>query len=108
MPIENVIATRKFTLDDGRDVIVYMGKPRELSRLTVECQYQIVGIGDEKIRHGMGMDDIQAIWLALNAIATDLYTSTEAKNGTLSWEGASTKGNFGLPVPDIISDLVPK
>lgn len=70
-----------------------------------KCEYQIVGIGDGKVRAAMGGDSMQALVLALQAIGAELYTSEDAKEGRLTWFGSP---NLGFPVSDAIADLVPK
>ena len=69
------------------------------------CPYQIVGVGNERVRYAGGIDAVQALELTLKMIGTDLYTSGEAQSGALSWMGGSKKGDLGFPVPDGLRDL---
>jgi hypothetical protein len=62
-------------------------------------------LGEAKIQFAYGVDSMQALLLAMQGIATDLYTSEAAKSGQLEWLG---QHNFGLPVADSIAYLVPK
>jgi hypothetical protein len=110
MKIENVgtiIATRKLALSNGKKVSVIIGRPKKFpDNSGYYCPYQIVGMGKEKVRYAGGVDGVQSLLLALNMIGADLYTSKEAKAGSLRWDGGE-KGDLGLPVPDVLRDLVP-
>jgi Domain of unknown function (DUF6968) len=110
MKIDNIgmiIANRDLVLADGKEVIVKIGKPEKFpDSEDYYCPYQIIGIGNERVRYAGGIDSIQALLLALKMIGTDLYMSNEAKTGILSWKGGE-KGNLGFPVPDTLRDLVP-
>jgi hypothetical protein len=110
MKIESVgtiIATRELALASGKKVSVIIGKPKKIpDNGGYYCPYQIVGMGKEKVRYAGGVDGVQSLLLALEMIGADLYTSKEAKAGTLSWDGGGN-GNLGFPVPDVLRDLVP-
>jgi hypothetical protein len=70
------------------------------------CPYRIEGLGDSEILRGIGgADSLQALYLAMMTISTDLYTSDEGRAGRISWEG---DGNLGLPFHETIADLVPQ
>jgi hypothetical protein len=105
--IGQVLCGRDFDVRDGRAVSVIMGMPQQFpdGQDDYFCPFRIIGMGDEQIRYGVGVDALQAVWLTLQMIGARLYTSPEAKSGALSWLGQS---NLGFPVPDSISDLVPK
>jgi len=106
--IKEVIATRKlYSADRSKRVIVKIGKPEKFPDSSdYYCPYQIIGLGNEKARYAAGVDAVQALQLALKMIGADLYTSKEARIGSLVWEGGC-KGELGFPVPDSISDLAP-
>jgi hypothetical protein len=82
-------------------VIVKIGVPQRYPEGEEDyfCPYQILGIGDERVRYGSGIDALQALMLTLKMIGADLYTTPEAKSGALSWVGQSVKGDLGFPVP---------
>jgi len=67
------------------------------------CTYSVVGLGHSKQRQSIGVDGMQALYLAMIYIATDLYNSVEYQRGNLTW-----LGNFdlGLPVAEIMRDYV--
>jgi hypothetical protein len=102
-----VLCGRELTLRDGHPVGVIMGMPQRFpdGHDDYFCPFQIIGIGNDKVRYGVGVDAVQAVWLTLQMIGARLHTSSEAKSGALSWLGQS---NLGFPVPDSISDFLPK
>jgi hypothetical protein len=104
MKLSNVgqtLGTRTLELDGGRTVSVIIGVPQRYPEGAEDyfCPYQIVGIGDERVRCASGIDALQALTLTLKMIGADLYATPEAKNGTLSWVGQSVKGDLGFPPP---------
>jgi hypothetical protein len=104
-----VIATRVLTLPKGKEVTVAIGKPRKFRNgIDYYCPFQILGMGDDQVRYCGGVDAVQALQLALENIGTRLYSSKDAKTGTLSWDAGRTKGDFGFPVPNVIRDLLPR
>jgi hypothetical protein len=107
--VGTVIASRVLTVAGRKTVTVLIGKPKKFrGGVDYYCAFQIVGIGDEIVRYSGGVDAVQALQLALMDIGTRLYTSDEAKAGTLSWNAGSTKGDLGFPVPNIIGNLLPE
>lgn len=107
---ENVIATRELDLSGSKKVEVIIGAPLTVDDKRQEfwCRYQILGMGQESIKRGIGGDALQALCIALNAVSTDLYLSEEYQMGRLSWEGGLTIADLGLPVADGILDDVRK
>jgi hypothetical protein len=103
-----VVAKRALTVSKIKRATVLIGKPKKFrGGSDYYCPFQILGMGDERVRYSGGVDPVQALQLALVDIGTLLYTSHEAKAGTLSWDAGSVKGDFGFPVPNIIQDLLP-
>ena len=51
-----------------------MGKPRKLpdSQGDSFCPWQIIGIGDERVRYAAGIDGVQALDLAMKVIGAYL------------------------------------
>lgn len=101
-----VIATRKLQLSDGREVLVSISAPR-VDGEDYRCDYQIDGLGNQKIYKSYGVDSMQALVLALQKIGAFLHTSNEWTDGLLSWEGGAVDRDLGFPVPDIIRDIPP-
>jgi hypothetical protein len=97
MNIDNigvVIATRSIALlGDTQAVTVTIGTPQAFSDgKDYYCPYQIIGIGDERIRYASGVDTIQALFLALKKIGSVLHSSDPARAGSLTWLGNSDLG----------------
>lgn len=89
-------------------VTIKIGKPVDLELGLSYCPYQISGIGEENIRHAIGVDAVQALILALTKIGTDLYTSPEWKSGRLTWM-RDASGNMGMPaIAGAFSEVVPE
>ena len=102
-----VIATREFRLSAGKTVTVLIGKPEKFPDSDdYYCPYQILGLGNERIRRAGGSDSMQALELTLKKIGADLYTSKEFQSGELTWPGGKA-GDLGLPLPNTLSDFAP-
>ncbi len=100
--ISDVVARRLLILggEPPRNVVVLVGKPKPLPNSEdCYCAYQIIGIGDEKVRYAAGIDSVQALQLTLRAVGAHLYLSAEGRSGTLKWEDGGS-GDLGFPRPD--------
>jgi hypothetical protein len=103
---DDFVVTRTLELAGARPGTVTVGVKRPVpDGDNYRCEHLILGLGDDQIRYAMGIDGLQAFLLTLQVIGTTLYTSPEYKRGELRFLG---RRNLGFPVPDIISDLVPK
>lgn len=103
--ISEVVAERRLYLEGEPDtnICVRLGRPQKISSPTsgdvVLCPYQILGIGDEKVRSAGGVDEIQALQLAMEMVGSELYFKLNRKcGGKLRWE-AGKGGDLGFPVP---------
>src|SRR5438552_19029038 len=104
--VGDIFATRTLSLSGEDAISITIGKPQPFpDENGYFCPYQIVGIGNQKVRYAGGEDTVQALILCLTKIGTVLYTSTEAKAGLLTWNGSR---DLGFPVPDSIQDLAPQ
>ena len=110
MKLENlgiVIATRELILDRSERVTVLVGKPQLFANgVDWYCPYQTLGIGSGGVRYGAGVDEIQALVLALSMVGAELYCSEEYREGRLMWD-CGRDGDLGFPVSDNIRDLLP-
>jgi hypothetical protein len=94
-----VIAMRDLRYRDpengSRAVQVLLGMPRE-SEPGREwcCPWQIIGIGDEKVRAAYGVDAFQCLQLVMIVIGATLYARAGDET-RLSWEGQ--QGDVGFP-----------
>jgi hypothetical protein len=103
--VGTVIATRELECRGAVPIVVLIGQPQPFPDYEdYYCPFQLRGYGDERIRYAGGVDAVQALELALQMIGTILYTSREAQEKRLSWNGAE---NLGFPVPKNLNDLVP-
>ena len=102
-----VIAERRLILDLDETVTVRVGLPFTPEEHPNEswCPYQIEGLGRCKVRHAIGIDAFQSLWLALLMIGSTLYASEEYKAGRL--HSFPDSPDLGLPVFDDLRDLVP-
>jgi len=108
--VPECLASRRLRLRGGAGphVEVRIWAPeREQSGATFRCEYQIVGLGNDKIRYTIGIDAVHALQMVLQKIGTELYTSREFADGRLSWVGGSVPGDLGFPVPRNIADIPP-
>ena|SRR5579862_6553295 len=103
--IGEVIAERRLTAagDTSVSVVVRLGKPRPLVELFEDgkngdmyCPYQIIGIGDERIRHAAGIDGIQALQLVMLGISAELARIQRDHGLQLQWQGGE-KTDLGFP-----------
>ena len=101
--IGQLCASRTLTLTKNNlmhEVKITIGNPQKFSDGNdFYCAFQITGIGDEKVNWSGGIDAVQALLVALEAIGILLTNSEEYKQGKLSWEG-STDGILGFPHHD--------
>jgi hypothetical protein len=101
-----VIASRTISLDGQPTVDIELFAPTVDARGNdYQCGYRIRGLGNDEIRIAFGVDSLQALLMAMQRIAIDLYTSQPGDAGQLTWLGA---GDLGHPVPETIRDLVPQ
>jgi hypothetical protein len=112
--LDSFICERMLSVKGGREVTVRVGAPitsqggAPAAGENCYCLYQIVGIGDEKVRKAWGVDSFQAIHMALIRIGSDLYASNEARAGNLIWSAGNVPGDLGFPVFERLADLVPQ
>lgn len=85
-----VFLTRNYLLDNNNSVTIRIWKPIQMSDGSNKycCQYQVLGIGSEKIRNGYGMDEVHAINSSLILIGAFLYESEEYIQERLTYYGS--------------------
>lgn len=97
--IGELFISRNLQLNDKNptEVLIRIGKPQPFpEEVDYYCPFQIIGLGDEEVDWSGGIDEIQALLLALEKVGSILNNSKEFKDGKLSWLG-SDKGNLGFP-----------
>lgn len=89
---------------DGRELRLIVSQPTKTEDGNEDwrCEYKIEGLGNTRVRQATGVDQIQAIMLALTYLSTTLYFSEDYKVGKLVWEGGMTPSDLGLPVADSV------
>ncbi|HOZ28375.1 MAG TPA: hypothetical protein PLH23_03995 [Hyphomonadaceae bacterium] len=106
MAQDHVVASRTLTVSGAtsREVVVELHQPAPDGN-DYRCTFRIRGLEAGDIRsYAMGVDQIQALMLALQGIGVRLYTSDEGKAGQLSYLGHP---NLDFPLPDGVQDLAP-
>ncbi len=103
MPTEigSAIAERLLHCDDpdeGHRVIrVLLGAPQQSKEPPSDwyCPWQIVGLGDEKVRAAYGVDAIQALQLVMRMIGAKLHAQTA--HGVRLWWLEESSSDLGFP-----------
>lgn len=107
----DVIAERRLFLDGEEAVRVRIGQPL-LAYTPHEqsaCPWIIEGLGSGKLRYTVGIDRVQALWLALQMIGSTLYASDEYRAGRLkAFEAGNDHDDLGFPVIPNTEDLLLK
>ena len=94
-----IVATRDLILRQGGKQLIV---PVRIHAPTPDgeawtCRFEIVWPDETWGKSITGVDAIQSLRLALEAIGIELYFSRHHKSGNLSWKSAS--GGYGFPVP---------
>src|SRR5690348_6963971 len=92
----DVIIERDFECrsEYGESISVKMlvGRPRlegnSAGKPTWNCPHQIIGIGDETVRSGLGVDALQALLLSLNMADGELKAFAKRQRKTMTWLGS--------------------
>ena len=74
--VGEVIATRSLTLDGTKQAKVLIGKPQRFPNgENWYCPYQTLNVGLDRVLCAGGVDEVQALILALSMIGAKPYTS---------------------------------
>jgi len=98
--LKDVIADRKLSLldDKKKAITVLIGKPQRLPDSSdYYCPFQVIGLGDEKVRQAIGIDAVQAMQLVMKMIGAYLQSLNQTTGGSLRWAGDET-GDLGFPL----------
>lgn len=101
------IAERILRLRQGQgevEVPIRIFAPEPSEKSSWVCRYEIGWPGTPRKRSIGGFDSVQALFLALQAIGAELYTSEHHESGRLIWDKEG--GGYGFPVPRTIRDLL--
>jgi len=96
LQINEVFLERKFELYDtaGKvtNVTLRVGKPQQKAVYDWSCPFQIVGIGDEKIQIGSGVDSLHALLLGLQLAQTLLKYFARQEQKKITWLNSDDLG----------------
>ena len=83
-------------------------RPQQVGDHEFACAFEITGLATEVRRSVRGIDAVQALQLAMQAIGAHLYLSAEYGSARLAWGdvGGNPK-DLGFPVPDALKDIPP-
>jgi hypothetical protein len=95
------IAIRRLHLVDNpvSEILVVLGRPlptADSGATEYRCPFQVVGIGDAKVRYAAGVDEFQAIELAFKLIGAILSRLNRESSGKLRWK-FDESGGLGFP-----------
>jgi len=94
MKLRNVMASRNLTeVGSDRRVSITLGKPRRRAKGEWVCGVQITGLGSDRIHYVHGLDSVQSITIALDAIRLTLRQTRKR----FTWIGGE-EGDDGFPV----------
>lgn len=83
------------------EVVVYL--PKSDQHGSSYCEFSLNGLAwSGKRRRSYGIDAIQAVYLALQSIGSDLEAMRQAGE-ELSWVGESQQGDLGFPTIKLLS-----
>jgi hypothetical protein len=101
-----MIAERILKLNDRNrsvDVAVRIFAP-EREKKSWACRYEIAWPDGSRVAVASGFDAVQALFLALQMIGAEIYTSDHHKEGRLMWTQAGS--GYGFPVTHNLRDLL--
>lgn len=94
----NEFGRRTITSSDGESLTLIIGMPKRDDTGSYSVEYSLDGfIWTGKVRRAFGIDEIQALYLALESIGSDLASFQESSGKKLSWVGGRETGDLGLP-----------
>jgi hypothetical protein len=87
---EAVFASRSLLLDGDKEVMICIKRPYK-SGDDYDCEYEIHGLGNLSVEPARGVDSLQALLIAIQALRHKL----RPYRGRLTWDGSDA--NDGLP-----------
>lgn len=94
----SVLGSRRFSDSDGAALEVVFYVPRPNGHGDFVCEYSLNGLSwAGKVRHAHGVDAVQAIYLALRSVGSDIKEHETRTGRALTWVGQSHTGDSGLP-----------
>lgn len=101
-----IIATRRLILrEDNRDIDIPVRiHAPEKAEVGWICRFEIDWPEGKGKRWGAGVDEIQALQIAMQMIGSEIYASARHKAGRLRW--LAPGDGYGFPVASNIRDLL--
>jgi hypothetical protein len=102
-----VIASRELTLRDGDKLIkisIRIFTPEFEKQGVWKCQYEVDWPGENHSVDAYGFDGIQALFIALQMVGAEIYTSSYHKDGRLYWDKPGS--GYGFPIASSLRDLL--
>jgi hypothetical protein len=102
-----VVASRVLKLRRGDrilDVPIRIWAPRETVHGTWSCRYELEWPDGTWSMNAEGADSVQAAFIALQMIGSEIYTSDYHKSGQLFFEAPGS--GYGFPVPASLRSLL--
>lgn len=88
----DVFLEREFEVDGIEGAAkLRIGKPQPKDQRTWYCKFQVIGIGDEKVRKVYGVDSVQALLGAIQAVK-GLLEGYEKRDYKITWLGGNDLG----------------
>jgi hypothetical protein len=94
-----VFVEQKFELGKTACVVVRFGRPAADGD-AFACEYKIVWPARVHSSRAWGLDQVQALILAMEKAHVELLASDAARSGQLRW---AASGDFGLPLPSSVN-----
>lgn len=96
--IPDEFGRRTVTGPDGNSITFVVGMPKLDKTGSYFVEYSLDGfIWSGRLRRAFGIDEIQAICLALESIGSDLASFQKSSGKILNWIGSREAGDLGLP-----------
>jgi hypothetical protein len=92
--VEPAFIERRLELEGTEGVLVRFLKPVQDDQ-DYRSDYQIIWPDRQRIFHGFGIDEVQALLAAMQNAHADLLSTTESKAGRLTW---LSERDLGLPL----------
>ena len=101
-----IMAERRLIIGDlagDKEVVIRLYQP-EAEDGTWNCRYEIDWPSQRRSSRAGGVDSMQALVLALQAIGIEIYTSSYHESGLLKWYEPNQ--GYGFPVGYNVRDLL--
>lgn len=100
--LDQIYISRQFTVD-GEMVDCHFFKPESYGQ-DYRCRYEIMWLDRPRSRWVCGVDEVQALLLAMQAAHTDLLIARKDDGLQISW---LDQDSLGLPLAQTLRDMDP-